>query len=163
MSILLLGLLTGLDNFIVSAGFGTLQTRPWHRAGWLMAVVAAETLMPLAGFHLAGAASIEWLGAGLLVLTGILVAWGALQGQAHWPYAMVLAPVALSFDNLAAGAGLALTGFELSSAAAAGGIAAATGLAGLLAGRLATVRMAIPGQAILACCLLTVGLTELVG
>ena len=165
MSILLLGLLAGLDNFVVSAGYGAVRPNKPRILVWIACVAAAEATAPIIGFHLAGAASLgSELGGPLLVMMGALVALGAWKGHALGGLSPVLAPIALSVDNLVAGAGLGASGeFTIGSAAMAGALAAIVGIAGLLMGRIAVPRLRVAPQALFATCLIGVGLMEMAG
>ena len=174
MSIIVLGILTGIDNFAVSAGFGTLHLGKLQRVLLVAAFAVCEAFMPVLGFYAIGAAAlapIEWLGPVLLIAAGALVAWqvyhGAMPESGRWtgsPYLLVLAPILLSLDNLAAGAALrALGGFDTASAVTAGGVAAMVSIAGLWLGSQASRRFAFRPQIALAVCLIAAGAFELAG
>lgn len=174
MNIILLGILIGIDNFAISAGFGTLKLVRMQRVLLVAAFAVCETFMPLLGFYVISAAvvgPIEWLGPVLLIAAGSLVALcvyqSTMQGADHSSgslYLLVLAPIVLSLDNLAAGAALrALGGFDYASAVTAGAIAAIAGMAGLWVGSQASQRFAFSPQIALACCLIAVGAFELAG
>jgi putative Mn2+ efflux pump MntP len=168
MNIILLGLLTGIDNFIVSAGFGTLRLGRTQQLLVVAAFAICEAFMPLLGYHLAAAATvgpIEWLGPVLLIAAGALIASRVYRGTmpeagpgSRPLHLLFLAPVMLSLDNLAAGAALnAFGGFNYAAALNAGVIAAMLSIMGLWIGSRALQRPAFRSQLALACCLIAVG------
>jgi putative Mn2+ efflux pump MntP len=136
---LLAGLLTGSDNLHFGAAFGLLPLSARRRAAFAVAFGVAELGMTLVGY----AASVRLGGdvpaALALALAGalVLLTWarGAdLARLAGHPSALVLLPLALSFDNLAAGAGLASLGRSgLAAAFGAGLVSAAMAALGLFA------------------------------
>ena len=177
MNMLLLGLMTGfvtgLDNFIVSAGLGTTRLARRQIAALVAAFAVAEAVMPLVGFALARFVApelFEGLGPVLLIVAGCVAGAGALRGVPRLsPWVLFTLPVLMSLDNLAVGAGLgALGGYTLGAALVAGAVAAIISTAGLLFGGLVSgriLRIGSPGvaQAIVAVCLIAVGVVELAG
>lgn len=168
MTVILLGLLTGIDNFIVSLGLGTAQLSRRKVAALIAAIALAEAAMPLVGFAIASLISIETVeaaGPALLLLAGALAAWRAYAGIpkiSSW-FLLTIPPI-MSLDNLALGAGMGtLTGFNLGAAAVAGLIAASVSTLGISVGRLFNVRSPATAQSILAACLVSMGMFELVG
>lgn len=153
-TLLLLGLLTGLDNLQVTPALGLLNMSARRRFAWALAFGLAETLMPLLGLalglslHRSFADTAEFLGPVLLVLCGAAVVIMGLRRRdlsavvaSRW--ALVVLPLSLSFDNLFAGLGVGAGGASLLvSALVIGGISTAVGLVGLYAGHL--VRRWIP-------------------
>jgi putative Mn2+ efflux pump MntP len=150
-TVLLLGLLAGLDNLQVGAGLGLVRM-PWERRFALAgSFLLCETAMPLAGFglgslvqRLAGPWS-EGIGTLVLALCGVLITVTALREErgdekkaerlaSGWLLLIVL-PVTLSFDNLVVGLGLGSLGFPVVvSSLLIGGISGGLGCVGLFAG-----------------------------
>lgn len=147
-TLLLLGLLTGLDNLQVAPALGLLNLSARRRLAWALAFGLAETLMPFLGLalglslHRAFADAAEFLGPVLLVLCGASVVIMGLRRRdlsavvaSRW--ALVVVPLSLSFDNLFAGVGAGTEGAPLLvSALVLGGVSTAVGLVGLYAGHL---------------------------
>lgn len=148
MKLLLLGLLTGLDNLAVSSGLGVCSLSNKQRWLLMLAFGLCEGGMPLLGLALASEAwftALPDLAPWCLFLAGALslaggwyytnalkrqAAEGAPQSSAPWGWLLMLLPLGLSFDNLAAGA--ALAGSSLPSVGAALTIGViSTALAGL--------------------------------
>jgi putative Mn2+ efflux pump MntP len=154
-TVLLLGLLAGLDNLQVGAGLGLVRM-PWERRFALAgSFLLCETAMPLAGFglgslvqRLAGPWS-EGIGTLVLALCGVLITVAALRESPEgeekraeraerlssgWLLLIVL-PITLSFDNLVVGLGLGSLGFPVVvSSLLIGGISGGLGCVGLFAG-----------------------------
>jgi manganese efflux pump family protein len=146
LELLLFGILVGLDNLAVASGLGAvgLERDRKVRLGW--AFFAFEALMPLAGLligrqvrdSVAPVAGV--LGPCCLVACGLLVlvaAWRrtTARGLIDRPWLMVVLPMALSLDNLAAGVGLGAMGLPVVPAALAiGGISGALAVIGMSAG-----------------------------
>jgi putative Mn2+ efflux pump MntP len=112
---LLVGLLTGSDNLHFGTAFGLLPLSKQRRVAFALAFGVAEVGMTFAGSMLGGGFGGELLPALCLTLAGalVLLAWarGAdLARLSGHPAALVLLPLALSVDNLAAGAGLSRDG-----------------------------------------------------
>lgn len=128
---LLAGLLTGLDNLQFGAAFGLLPLSTRRRFAFAFAFGAAELGMTLVGYALGTHIQGDLPAACALALAGalVLLSWrrGAdLARLAGHPAALVLLPLALSFDNLAAGAGIGSLGHPgLSTALGAGLLSAA--------------------------------------
>lgn len=137
---LLIGLLTGSDNLQFGAAFGLLPLSARRRAAFALAFGAAELGMTLVGYALGARFHGELPAACALALAGalVLVSWARqtdLARLAGHPAALVLLPLALSFDNLAAGAGLGSLGHPgLSTALGAGLLSALMAAIGLFAG-----------------------------
>jgi len=146
MTVVLLGLLVGLDNLQVGAGLGLLRMSAARRWAFAAAFAVCETLMPLAGLALgrtvAAVAGVwaEAIGIAVLALCGLLIITLALRGEetpeaAGSNLALAGLPLSLSLDNLAAGVGLGSLGFPvLASALIIGGVSGTLCAAGLFAG-----------------------------
>jgi putative Mn2+ efflux pump MntP len=168
MTVLFLGLLTGIDNFVLGAGMGAMRLARGHLVALVLACGLAEALMPLAGFALAGTVApglAEGLGPVLLVIAGLLVAGRVALGLPRLSgWLLAALPVVLALDNLAAGAGMgALGGFAPLSALASGAVAAGLGLAGIALGRRVPVGAPAMVQAAFACGLIALGVADMVG
>lgn len=118
--LLMLGLALGLDSFRVSAGFGVIardSSRDWRLASafavsdasaLLLGLAVGDALNPLVG---------EWAGtAGPLLLAAyalyiVRLAWRSVDTDVTGPWIFIGLPLALSLDNLLAGAVLGTMGF----------------------------------------------------
>jgi hypothetical protein len=133
------GIVTGSDNVLIGATLGLLPLTTRRRAAYALAFAAAESGMTLAGYavavRLAGSdvvPTVALAAAGALVLVACWRRADAARFADH-PAAVVLLPLILSFDNLAAGAGLSASvlptalGAGLVSAALAAGAMWSTG------------------------------------
>lgn len=158
-TILLLGLLAGLDNLQVGAGLGLARMRPWRRLALAGSFLLCETTMPLAGLALgrlvqrfAGPVA-EGIGSLVLAVCGGLIVALAIRGPeddeprcADGPLTLIALPVSLSFDNLFVGLGLGSLGFPvIVSALGIGGISGGLGCLGLFAGK--RLRRLVPARA----------------
>ena len=146
-SVILLGLLVGLDNLQVGGALGLAGMKPRRR--WVAAAAFAlcETLMPLIGLTLGqGVRQImgvtaEWLGIGALWVCGVLILvasrreGGNSSQLANRSATLWLLPISLSFDNLVAGIGLGALGYPiLTSALVIGALSGGLCAVGLFAG-----------------------------
>ena len=146
MKLLIFALLLGLDNLTVCMGLGGLDLD--RRRRWLLigAFALAEGGLPLLGWFLGvslgiGAALGGWvlLAAGVLMLAGCF--WSPrLIALVKAPAALLVLPLALGLDNLAAGTGLAAFGVPAAAALALGLLSAGACRLGLLLGR----KLALP-------------------
>jgi putative Mn2+ efflux pump MntP len=157
-SILILGLLAGMDNLQVGAGLGLVRMRPGRRAALGAAFMVCETGMPLAGLALgrlverAAGPWAEGIGTLVLALCGGWIAAAALRGDddqaesfAAGPLALVVLPLSLSFDNLFVGLGLGSLGYPVVlSALGIGVISGGLGCLGLFSG--ARLRRFVPAR-----------------
>ena len=145
-AVFLLGILVGLDNLEAGAGIGLIPMRAARRWGIALACFLCETGMPLLGLTLgsrlreeAGAWA-EGIGIGVLALCGIVILAVALREKgaetlAEGSFALFGLPLALSFDNLAAGVGLGSLGHPVvASALVLGGVSGSLCALGLFAG-----------------------------
>lgn len=153
-TIIIFGLLSGLDNLQVAPALGALRMRRSRR--WMMAATfgLCETAMPLMGaglgrlfqqkFALIGG----WIGPMVLVICGGLIIYLAREERefstvvdSRW---LVFGlPLSMSIDNLLAGVGLGATGYPIwFTALTIGGISAAMCLFGLFLG--GSIRKWIP-------------------
>jgi putative Mn2+ efflux pump MntP len=128
---LVLGLLTGADNFWFGLAFGLLPLSSRARLNLAAGFAIAEIGMTLAGFAFGPVgfggglnAAYASAAAGILVLAACARRADTVRLASH-PAGIVLLPLALSLDNLAAGAGLSNDGV----AAAAGAALVSAGLA----------------------------------
>jgi putative Mn2+ efflux pump MntP len=162
VSLLVLGLLAGVDNLQVGAGLGLAGLRPARRLALGAAFMVCETGMPLVGLALGRLVErvagpwAEGIGTLVLALCGGLIAAAALRSHpgnddqverfAAGPLALVVLPVSLSFDNLFVGLGLGSLGYPVVlSALAIGGISGGLGCLGLFTG--ARLRRWLPARA----------------
>ncbi|MCI0485486.1 MAG: manganese efflux pump MntP family protein [Blastocatellia bacterium] len=153
-TIIIFGLLSGLDNLQVAPALGALDMRRSRR--WMMAAAfgLCETIMPLAG---AGLGRLfqerlmligEWVGPMVLVMCGALIIYLAREERdfskvIDSPWLVLGLPISMSIDNLLAGVGLGATGYPVwFTALAIGGISAAMCLFGLFLG--GSIRKWIP-------------------
>jgi manganese efflux pump family protein len=145
-AVFLLGILVGLDNLEVGAGIGLVPMRTARRLGIALSCFVCETGMPLLGLALghrlrglAGAWA-EGIGIAVLALCGLVILVLALREEgaeslAEGSFALVGLPLALSFDNLAAGVGLGSLGHPVvASALILGGVSGSLCALGLFAG-----------------------------
>jgi putative Mn2+ efflux pump MntP len=133
---LLAGLLTGSDNLHFGTAFGLLPLSRQRRVAFALAFGVAEIGMTLVGSALGGGFGGELLTGFSLALAGALVLLGWARGAdlarlSGHPAALVLLPLALSLDNLAAGAGLSRDG--LPAVLGAGLLSALMAVVGLAA------------------------------
>ena len=145
-AVFLLGILVGLDNLEVGAGIGLVPMRTARRVGIALSCFVCETGMPLLGLAfghrlraLAGAWA-EGIGIAVLALCGLVILVVALREEgseklAEGSFALIGLPIALSFDNLAAGVGLGSLGHPVvASALVLGGVSGSLCALGLFAG-----------------------------
>ena len=148
LSLLLVSLSLGLDNFAASIGIGLSGVDARVRLKTALAFGFFEALMPvlglLAGHAVAGplSRSGQYLGGALLILTGAYVLWPARRDTADakpagLPIGHLLAlAFALSLDNLIVGFALGLYRVPLLTAAAViAVVSVAMSLAGLEMGQ----------------------------
>jgi putative Mn2+ efflux pump MntP len=155
-AIILLGLLTGLDNLQVTPALGVVPMSHRRRLLWAVMFGLAEALMPLIGLGLGSALHTsfgewaEYLGPTVLLLSGIAI---IVMARRHYDiqaivlnkWAIVGLPLLLSIDNLLAGVGLGAGGAPvIVSALVIGGFSTIIGLAGLYAGHM--IRRWLPGS-----------------
>ncbi len=144
---LLAGALTSSDNLHCGAALGLLPLSSRRRAAFALAFGVAELGMMLIGWAAGTWSRAGWgAGAGNLVAavalalagTLVLISWARRADVARLAghsAALVLLPLALSFDNLAAGAGLgSLGGSGLSASLGAGLLSASLAAIALFAG-----------------------------
>jgi putative Mn2+ efflux pump MntP len=154
VGIVVLGLLVGLDNLAVATSIGMLGLPRRRRLLFATACAAFEMVMPLVGFYLGAelrsgfGAAAGWLAPACLVVCGLLVFVAAVRREASprlldRPAAMAFIPLALSLDNLAAGAQLGTSGgLILSQAAVVGAFSGGLCLIGFALGE--RVRLRVP-------------------
>jgi putative Mn2+ efflux pump MntP len=153
MNVVLYGVLSGLDNLVVSSGYSVLELSR-KRCAWLVAMFGLfEAIMPvigsLLGQELRGTTAevAEWLSpifvglCGLLVLLGVWKAPQALRAVNNRGMVFLL-PLVMSLDNLSAGVALGATGVPWSAIAlVTGGISACMALIGVCIGQFLRDRM----------------------
>lgn len=133
----LIGIVTGADNLHFGAAWGLLPMSARQRIIISIAFVIAELGMTLAGCALGARlggdlpATLTFSLAAVLVVLGILRHADLARLAGHRVAAIGL-PLALSLDNLAAGAGLGAHG-GLAAALLVGGVSAAMAAVGLFA------------------------------
>jgi len=169
MTLLLFALLLGLDNMTVSAGLGGLQLQPRRRIWLVTAFALAEGLLPLIGLWLGAEFVPEWIGSWILLLAGLLVLTGCLWGDrllalVTSPAALVVLPLALGLDNLAAGTAFGSMGLPIAlSALLLGGVSAAACWLGLAFGKFVGDRFTTAGPWLSGCWLLALSLNSFMG
>lgn len=153
MSLLLLAVVTGLDNLAVTAGLGLLRWESRQRRVLLAAFITLEGLMPVLGLGLGlglranWASAAEWVTPVCLALAAIAAGTGAWLGREpkpafRSPIALVLFALALSLDNLFAGVGVGAGGTSgFLSALMLGGVAALLSVLGFTLGELVRERL----------------------
>jgi putative Mn2+ efflux pump MntP len=150
VALLLVAVSLGLSNFAAAVGIGVtgIDARTRLRVGLIFGIF--ETAMPIIGLllgHGLAAAlghAAHWIGAGLLIATGVFALAQAVRGGGHQPGddqaspagqrtgRMLITGLALSIDNLAVG--FALGAFRVNFAVAAiviGVVSVALSLLGL--------------------------------
>jgi putative Mn2+ efflux pump MntP len=160
-AILLLGLLTGLDNLQVTPALGILKMPFRRKLLWALMFGLAEGLMPLLGIaigHLLHHSLETWasvFGSVMLLLCGAVIVFMSLRGDdmekvSSSKWTIIGLPLSLSIDNLLAGVAVGAAGAPmLISAVVIGGISTALGLAGLYVGH--HIRRWLPGKPELFC------------
>jgi manganese efflux pump family protein len=151
MIVWILGLFVGLDNLAVSSSLGALKLGRGRKLCFVASCACFEALAPWVGLAIGhglrtriGEAA-EWIGSAALMACGLLVLGALIRRQAvpgllDRPMAMLLIPLALSLDNLAAGIRLGSGGSIVGEALLVGGIAGTLSAIGLAIGGLVRVR-----------------------
>jgi manganese efflux pump family protein len=156
MTVLIFGILVGLDNLQIASAFGLMGINA--RRKWLMIFSFAffEMVMPLVGLLIGNKLNqtfqnlTEWIGPGIMILLGLYILireWREKEKTeiVHHKWLMVFLPLMMSFDNLMAGVGLGASGYPVFSTAVIVGICAGTlCFVGLFIGD--TVRKWIPAK-----------------
>jgi putative Mn2+ efflux pump MntP len=172
MKALMLGLVTGFDNLAVSSSFGTIGLSSRDRMKLVASFAFFEALMTVLGFVIVSQTvlrSAEWLGPVCLLISGILIALrirtrSVVKHDRRLTSSVLLIwiPLALSLDNLAAGAGIgAFDSFGIFSAVVSGCVAATLSAGGLLLGSLASKRFRLNPHLACATCLIVLGMVGL--
>lgn len=149
--VVLLGFALSLDNFRVSIALGTVPFGVRRAVQVALTFGLWDWLMPLVGLVVGGyifdglGDLAEYIGAAALGGYGLYLVILSIRkpepNELNHPWALFGIPLALSLDNLFAGASLGLLGLPpWSSAAVFGAITVVMSLAGLLLGR-ATARL----------------------
>jgi manganese efflux pump family protein len=158
-TILVIGLLAGLDNLQVGAALGLVRMPASRRLAFALAFLLCETGMPLLGLtggrwvHQVSGPWAEGIGSLLLAVCGGWIVAMTLRGGeddasklASGGLTLVGLPLTLSFDNLFAGLGLGTLGFPVVLTALGIGIlSGGLGAVGLYAG--ARLRRWVPERA----------------
>jgi putative Mn2+ efflux pump MntP len=153
-TIILFGLLAGLDNLQVAPALGAMQMRAKRRLMIALAFGLFEAIMPLVGlcvgylFQKNLASAVDGIGPLILIICGVLIIYMALKEKdtsniVNSGWVVLGLPFSLSLDNLVAGLGLGAVGYPVVfSALIIGLISAAMCLLALFFGDL--VRRWIP-------------------
>lgn len=156
MTVLILGILVGLDNLQVASAIGLLGLQPKRK--WLLVAgfVFFETTMPLVGLLIGHKLNhsfesiAEWLGPGIMMALGLYILvreWMEKEPQdlANRKGMLLLLPLFMSLDNLLAGLGLGTSGYPVISTSITVGICAGSMcILGLFIGE--KLRQLIPGN-----------------
>jgi manganese efflux pump family protein len=182
VALLLVAVSLGLSNFAAAMGIGVagIDGGTRLRVGLIFGIF--ETAMPILGLllgHSLAAAlghAAHWIGAGLLIATGIYALVQAVRGAGHQPGEdqpapagqrtgrMLITGLALSIDNLAVG--FALGAYRVNFAVAAiviGAVSVALTLLGLELGRRIGTRAGDRGERIGGIVLIGVGIAIAAG
>ena len=155
-TVLLLGILAGVDNLHACSAIGFLPIRRARKHLLAVAFTSCETISPLAGLAL-GHFVLRWasgaaanIGPLLMLACGIAVLLCGLRREdlsslVNGPKIVVSLPLALSFDNFVAGAGISSLHYPAAnSALLIGLVSAAMSCIGLYLG--AWIKRFVPGQ-----------------
>jgi putative Mn2+ efflux pump MntP len=154
--------LVGLDNLRIGAGLGLAGLPPRRRLQMAAAFGAVEGAMPLVGVGLGSAwlpaagELADYVGAAALAICGLAAIAGVVAPRtirilpgSRW--LVVALPLALGFDNVLAGIGLAGFGVPIPVAVSVvGGLSGAMAFAGLYLGAVAR-GIASPAAGVLGC------------
>ena len=147
MTLLVFALILGLDNMAASAGLGGLGLTRRRRFLLVAGFACAEGLLPIIGLWFGAWLFPETTGSWFLLLAGLLVLAGCLWGDrllklVTAPASLLILPLALGLDNLAAGTAFGALGLPvLSSALILGITSAAACWLGLIVGKKITDRV----------------------
>ena len=177
---LFVALALGLSNFAAAIGIGIsgVDGRARLRVGMVFGLF--ETGMPIVGLALGhglandlGSAA-HWIGAGLLIATGVVALWQALRSKSEEEHAaesarqplgrLLVTGLALSIDNLAVG--FALGAYHVALLAAAlviGAVSVALSLVGLELGARIGAAAGRRGELVGAMVLIAVGIAIAAG
>jgi putative Mn2+ efflux pump MntP len=174
MIIWMVGILVGLDNLAVASGLGMLGVQRGRRLWFAVSCGCFEALAPALGLLIAlGLRArvgpvVEWIGPACLAACGLLVLNSVVRQRENprlldRPLAVIVVPLALSLDNLTAGAGLGSTGTQLfPQAVVVGIISGAMSSVGFAIGARFRARSAAPARAFAGVWLLACALFSLV-
>ena len=153
-TVLLFGFLAGIDNLQACSGIGLLPIRSARKHLLALSFTLCETLAPLVGLALghillrcAGAAA-DKIGPFTMLACGVVVLFYAVRREdltslVNGPKMVLGVPLALSFDNLFAGAGISALHYPVViSALVIGLVSAAMSCIGLYLG--AWIRRFVP-------------------
>jgi putative Mn2+ efflux pump MntP len=172
VELVLFGILAGIDNVAVASALGAAGLRRDGRIRLASAFFAFEALMPFAGLLMgqqlrASVAPIAAvLGPSCLAVCGLLVLGAALRRTSackliNRPWLMVMLPLVLSLDNLAAGAGFGFMDLPVVPAAiVVGGVSGAIAIVGLALGERARSWSVRPAEMIAGGLLVTVAVVS---
>ena len=160
-TLLVIGLLVGVDNLQVASGIGMMPVRTMRK--WMIALAFGfcEAVMPLVGLvigrllHKSFGSISENIGPFILVVCGLCILYLALRENdaskvvnSHW--VLFGLPLTLSLDNLFAGVGLGAIGYPiLFSALVVGVLSGTMCLIGLCFGN--WLRQWMPGNSEVIC------------
>ncbi|HYW45205.1 MAG TPA: manganese efflux pump [Bryobacteraceae bacterium] len=155
-TVIFFGVLAGADNLQVCSALGLLPIRGARKHVLALAFTACETMAPLAGLALgrfllwcAGGAAAR-IGPFMMLACGIVILFYAVRGEdlaglVNGNKMIMGVPVALSFDNLLAGAGISSLHYPaVVSALVIGLVSAVMSCTGLYLG--AWVRRFVPNR-----------------
>jgi putative Mn2+ efflux pump MntP len=150
----LLALAVGFDNLRAAFALGLGHPSAATQARIVASFAISETVAPIVGVAIGSAlvpgvvaVSSHVVAVVALGIAAVLAAWPVLRGRdADSPvdgvWLSTILPIALSFDNVAAGIALGVLGFALiPSALVLGGVSAALSLLGLRAGAAVSSRL----------------------
>lgn len=124
MTILLFGILVGLDNLQLASAIGLAGLKPQRKWGLILAFAFFEMTMPLLGMILGNQlhGPIEeigsWLGPLMLFSIGLIIVVRAVMEKEEAPifdskWVLISLPFLMSLDNLFAGFGLGTAGYPV--------------------------------------------------
>lgn len=146
ISVLILGVLVGIDNLQIASAIGMMGLHPRKRWMLVTSFVLFEVTMPLVGLSIGKQLNEEFQTIAEFVGPCILIALGAYiivreimeKGQdelVNKRWMIIVLPLLMSLDNLLAGIGLGTSGYPVISASLAVGICAGVmSLVGVLLG-----------------------------
>jgi putative Mn2+ efflux pump MntP len=146
ITVLILGILVGLDNLQIASAIGLMGLKPSRRVFLISAFVFFEVSMPLVGLLVGNQLNMqfqtvaEWLGPSIMISLGVFIIVREIMNKEHHDFIsnkwmLILLPFFMSLDNLLAGIGLGTSGYPIISTSIVVGICAGTMcLLGLLIG-----------------------------
>ncbi len=135
LTILILGILVGLDNLQLASAFGLMGLKK-NRRWWVASIFALfEVSMPLVGLLIGSHLNqtfkevAEWVGPGVMLSLGLYIVIRELmekeqQNIVNLPWVWLTLPFLMSLDNLLAGLALGTAGYPVVSTSITVGICA---------------------------------------